>query len=164
MLPKNLARALDHSRSQTQDAARSILVEARLRAEVTTMMSQRDEAIGQAEEYKHKATLVQEQLHNQQTKLSRVTQEKIKLERDFMASQRATKTLVQNMETNTTTTDNEYYNRKISELTGRLQSQNAVIAEKNRQIEEMRRQLERSISQTRWTTMSSSASAAGKRT
>jgi hypothetical protein len=162
--PKNLARALEHSRSQTQDAARSILVEARLRAEVSTMMSQRDEAIGQAEEYKHKASLVQEQFHNQQTKLSRVTQEKIKLERDCMASQRATKTLVQSMETNSTSTDNEFYNRKISELNGRIQSQGAVIAEKNRQIDDMRRQLERNVSQSRWTNMGSSTSAPGKRT
>jgi predicted RNase H-like nuclease (RuvC/YqgF family) len=139
------------------------LVEARLRAEVSTMMSQRDEAIGQAEEYKHKATLVQEQLHNQQTKLSRVTQEKIKLERDFMASKHATKSLVQSMEANSTSTDNEFYNRKISELNGRIQSQSAVIAEKNRQIEEMRRRLERNISQSRWTAVSST-STSGKRT
>lgn len=140
--------ALDQSRTKTVDSANSILVEARLRAEVSTMMTQRDEAIGHAEENKHKVTLLQEQLHNQKIKLSRVTQEKIKMERDFMASQRASKSLVRSLESQSSSlNDNEYYNRKITELHGRVQSMQVVVTEKNRQIDDMRHKLDR------WTSM-----------
>jgi chromosome segregation ATPase len=153
---QNLAHALDQSRSQTQDAAHAILVEARLRAEVSTMMAQRDEAIGQAEENKHKVALLKEQIQTEKVKLSRVTREKLTLEREFKVSQRTTETLVQSMENQSSSgsNDTEYYKRKVSELTGRLQSTNAVVAEKSRQIEEMRHQLERNMSQSRWASMS----------
>jgi outer membrane murein-binding lipoprotein Lpp len=108
------------------------------------MLSKRDEACGSAEESKRKATLLDEELRQVKTKLARVTQEKIKMERD----QRATMSLAKSMDSHVSS-DVDFYKRKVSELTSHVQGLNAVIAEKNRHIDEMRRQIERSMSQNR---------------
>jgi outer membrane murein-binding lipoprotein Lpp len=108
------------------------------------MLSKRDEACGNAEESKRKATLLDEELRQVKTKLARVTQEKIKMERD----QRATMSLAKSMDSHVSS-DVDFYKRKVSELTSHVQGLNAVIAEKNRHIDEMRRQIERSMGQNR---------------
>lgn len=113
------------------------------------MIVQRDNSLGKAEEYNRKATLLQEQLNEQKIKVSRVTQEKIKIERDYFASQRATKSLAKSLESHSSG-DTEYYKRKVNELNGRIQAMHATVAEKNRQLDEMRRQIERNMSQNRW--------------
>ena len=77
-------------------------------------------------------------------KLNRVTQEKIKLERDA----RATISLARSLD-NHATSDNEFYRRKLAELNDRLQAKNALVAEQQHQLEDMRRQMERSLSQSR---------------
>ena len=114
------------------------------------MSAQRNEALGQAEEYKHKAALWQEQLNEQKIKMTRVTQEKIKMERDYIASQRASKSLAKSLESHSSSSDTDYYKRKVDELNGRIQSMHATVAEKNRQLDEMRHQIERNMSQNRW--------------
>jgi uncharacterized phage infection (PIP) family protein YhgE len=118
--------------------------EASLRADLSFMISQRDEALGQAEESKRKASLLDEELRQVKTKFSRVTQDKLKMERD----QRATMSLARSLD-NQGPADVDYYKRKVSDLSSHAQSMNAVIAEKNRQLDEMRRQIERNMSQNR---------------
>lgn len=71
------------------------------------------------------------------------------MERDYISSQRATKSLTKSLESHTSS-DAEYYKRKTSEQNGRIQSLNAVLAEKNRQIDELRHQIQRSMSQNKW--------------
>jgi outer membrane murein-binding lipoprotein Lpp len=120
------------------------MTEAGLRAELSVVVSQRDEALGFAEESKRKACLFQEELHHVKTKLSRVTQDKIKMERD----QRATMSLAKSLDSQGPV-DSDYYKRKVSELSSNVQSLNAILVEKNRHLDEMRRQLERNMSQNR---------------
>jgi len=132
------------SKTEAQDSSRAALTEAGLRAELSVMVSKKDEAVSSAEEYKRKATLLEEELRQVKMKLSRVTQEKIKMERD----QRATMSLAKSLDSHVSC-DVDYYKRKVTELNGQLQGMNAVVAEKNRQIEDMRRQIERSMSQNR---------------
>jgi outer membrane murein-binding lipoprotein Lpp len=141
---QNLLCALEASRTEAREASRAAMTEAGLRAELSVVVSQRDEALGFAEESKRKASLFQEELHHVKTKLSRVTQEKIKMERD----QRATMSLAKSLDSQGPV-DSDYYKRKVSELSSNVQSLNAVLAEKNRHLEEMRRQLERNMSQNR---------------
>lgn len=143
ILKQNLLRALEASRAEARENARAAVSEAGLRAELSFMTSQRDEALAQAEESKRKASLLQEELRVCKTKLSRATQEKLKMERD----QRATLSLAKSLDSQGP--DVDYYKRKVSELSSNVQSKNAVIAEKSRQIDEMSRQIERNMSQNR---------------
>lgn len=108
------------------------------------MTEKRDEALGQAEEHKRKASLLQDELKDVKIKLSCVTQEKLKMERD----QRVAASLAKNLE-NHVSSDVDYYKRRVTDLSGHIQGMNAVVAEKNRQIEDMRRQIERNMSQNR---------------
>ena len=138
--------ALESTRAEARESSRSALSEANLRAELSVCKAQRDEAVTEAEESKRKATLVQEEMRSVKAKLARVTQEKLKMERD----QRATLSLAKSLDQNTTQSGpNDYYKRKISDLTSQVQSLNAVIAEKNRQLDETRRQVERNMTQNR---------------
>lgn len=132
------------SKADARDTSRVALAEARLRAELSVMLSKRDEACENAEQSKRRATLLDEELRQVKTKLARVTQEKIKMERD----QRATMSLAKSMDSHVSS-DVDFYKRKVSELTSHVQGLNAVIAEKNRHIDEMRRQIERSMGQNR---------------
>ena len=141
---QNLLRALEASRTETREQSRSAVSEAGLRAELSVMTSSRDEALGLAEESKRKSNLLQEELRQVKTKLSRVTQEKIKMERDH----RATLSLAKSLD-NQGSADVDYYKRKVSELSSHVQSLNASMAEKDRQLQEMRRQIERNMSQNR---------------
>eukprot|EP00977_Amphora_coffeiformis_P021368 scaffold9243_cov162-Amphora_coffeaeformis.AAC.1 len=74
-------------------------------------------------------------------KLTRVTQEKLKLEREQRAAQQVARNVDQQ-----SATDVEFYKRKVTELTGQVQSLNVIVTEKNRLIEDMQRQIERSLS------------------
>jgi wobble nucleotide-excising tRNase len=141
---QNLLRALEKSRTDARDSSQNAITEAGLRAKLSMMTTKRDEALGQAEENRRKATLLQEELHDMKIKLSRVSQEKLKMERD----QRATMSLAKSLDSHMSS-DVEYYKRKVSELNGHIQGMNAVVTEKNRQIDNMRHQIERNISQHR---------------
>ena len=78
----------------------------------------------------------------------RVKQEKIKLECDFIATSRR-------LEGHTSSLiDTEYYKHTINTLNGRNQSLHDVVAEKDRQLDEMRHQIERNMSEDRWSNIS----------
>lgn len=141
---QNLLHAVEASKTDARENSRTAVAEAGLRAELSFMLAKRDEAFGNAEESKRKATLLEEELRQVKTKLVRVTQDKIKMERD----QRATLSLAKSLDSHVAS-DVDFYKRKVTELTSHVQGQNAVLAEKNRQVDEMRRQIERSMSQNR---------------
>jgi chromosome segregation ATPase len=139
---QNLLKSAEQAKAQARDSSRIALSEAALRADLNSLSNKHDEALAQAETANRKLTLVSEELRTVKAKLSRVTQEKIKLERD----QRATLSLSKSLD-NHSTLDSEYYKRKVSELQNHVQGLNAVIAEKNRHLDEMQRQLERNMTQ-----------------
>ena len=142
----NLLTALETSRTQAANSSRTALSQAALRGELAVTVSQRDEATALAEESKRKAQLLGEDLRSTKNKLARVTQEKAKMERD----QRATLSLAKSLDHSATNTAGaDYYKRKVSDLQNQVQSLHAVVAEKNRQLDEARRQAERTMSQNR---------------
>lgn len=112
-----------------------------MRGELSVVAAQRDEALGQAEEAKRKAVLLDENWHATKTKLARVTQEKVKLERD----QRATLSLASSLDKHVSSSDTDFYKRKVNELNHKVQGLNAIIAEKTRQLDDLRRQVERNM-------------------
>jgi predicted RNase H-like nuclease (RuvC/YqgF family) len=125
-------------------ASRDIFPPQKLRAELSVLVAQRDEATSHAEQQQHTVTLLQEQIQDFKVKLSRMTQQKIQLERDCLRqAQSSTLTTASSAAHRSTALDSDYYPRKVQELQGRVQSLQAVVAEKNRQIEELSQQLER---------------------
>ena len=153
---QNLLRASVTAQENVHDTNQYIITEAKLRAELCTINTKYGETFRQAEEYKHKSTLLQDEIRDLRVKLSRVNHEKVRLERD----QRATKlSILSGFETNkvvslsssatklNNVTEMENQKRKIDELNGRIQGMNAVMADKDRQLEELRRQLDRAMTQ-----------------
>jgi hypothetical protein len=68
----------------------------------------------------------------------------MKMERDHRATLSLAKTL-----DSQASTDVEFYKRKVAELANQVQGANAQVLEKDRQLEEMRRQMARNMSQSR---------------
>lgn len=119
-------------------------VEARLRANLANMRSERDAASSQAAESERKAELLADELQLTKLKLGRVSKEKIKIERESRAMISRTRSLE-----NTSSSSVDFYKRKSSELTSQLSAQHALSADQKHQIDELRRQLERHLSQNR---------------
>jgi prefoldin subunit 5 len=138
---QNLLNALEVSRVQAGEEARSALAEAQLRADVSVYKRQRDEAHQAAAESSRKVTLLSDELHQTKTQLARVTQEKMKLDRD----QRVALSIAKSLDSQNA--DVDYYKRKVTELSGNLQSMYTTLAEKDRQLENLRNQLERQMNQ-----------------
>jgi hypothetical protein len=86
------------------------------------MVSRRDEALAESEANKRKATLISEDLRDQKKKLARVTQEKMKLERDH----RAALSLAKNIDSHSSS-DADYYKRRVAEQNGQIQGLNGEL-------------------------------------
>ena len=143
----------------------------RLRAELSDMTAQRNEAIGQMEEQKHKVSLLQEHMTDLKIKLSRYQQEKMQSERQvqhlMMQYQHGagdgglTTTLVTPHNAASVANDTEYYHRKYNESNQKVQSYQTMMIEKNRQIDELRYQVERNMNQQQYTNLQRQHSATG---
>ena len=119
-------------------------MEARLRNEISTLRSDRDEAIGTSTEANRKISILDEEVRLLKLRVNQLTQEKIKIERDS----RAALSLARSMDHHAST-DTDFYKRKVAELNDHLHSKNAQVCELKHQLEECRRQMERSISQNK---------------
>mmetsp|Transcript_5028 Transcript_5028/g.7718 ORF Transcript_5028/g.7718 Transcript_5028/m.7718 type:complete len:135 (+) Transcript_5028:694-1098(+) len=123
-------------------------MEARLRATLSSLRSERDDAIGLVASLKRKNGSLEEDLRASRLKVSRLEQENIKIKRDSRAAISLAKSVG-----NDTSSDIDFYKRKISNLESQLSSQQALAAEQNAQIDDMRRQQDRSMSQHRLANM-----------
>lgn len=138
---QNLFKAVETAKTDTRHASRSIVTEATLREDLAKATEEKNEALATTALYQRKAGRLEEQNGQLKAKLTRVSQEKFKLERE----QRAAVSLARSMDQHATT-DVEYYKRKVTELTGQIQSLNSVLLDKNRLIENMQQQLEQTLS------------------
>jgi hypothetical protein len=102
-------RAVETSNEETKDKSQSKLVEARMRADLLHMTSQRDQALGDLSETQRRCKLVEDELSQTKTKLSKVQLEKMQVERD----QRATLSLAQSLQQGNKHSDADYYKRKV---------------------------------------------------
>jgi len=181
---QNVLRALEQSRSNARNNSVTAVTVSHLRADLANAIRLRDEAVSTSAEQERKAVLFHEEVRDLKLKLSRATQEKLKLERDsvrtinetvagdfillvawfvltvsflflfsFYQKQRATLSLARSLDSqknhNNSSGSTEYYQRKNTELTSKVQSLTATVAELNRQKEELQRQLTRNMSQNR---------------
>ena len=135
---------MESSKAEARDSARAAQVEARLRADINSLREERDKAFSELSEYRRKLSLHEEDLRLTKSKLNRVMQEKLSMERDS----RAAMSLAKNLDS-ANSNDMNYYKRKVSELSDRLHSAQDFIAKQTSQITELREQRERMLSQNR---------------
>ncbi|KAL7497851.1 hypothetical protein ACHAWT_009094 [Skeletonema menzelii] len=112
----NLLRVVESSKEEARDSSRSAQVEARLRQNVNTLRDERDKAISENATNRRKLSLQEEELRLTKSKLSRVQQEKISIERDS----RVAISLARSLD-NSNSNDASYYKRKVTELSDKLQ-------------------------------------------
>jgi len=135
---------VEGSNNTIQDNARAAQMGASLGEEMHVIRSQREVSLEACAELTKKNSLLEEELRFLKGKLHRLTQEKLKVERDS----RAAISLARSLDMHTSS-DAEFYKRKVDELKDRLNSEQAVATEYKVQLEEMRRKMERSFSQNR---------------
>ena len=114
---QNLLRVVESSKEEARDSSRSAQVEARLRQNVNTLRDERDKAISENAANRRKLSLQEEELRLTKSKLSRVQQEKISIERDS----RVAVSLARSLD-NSNSNDAAYYKRKVNELSDKLRS------------------------------------------
>ena len=120
----SLLRAVESSKAEHRDSARSAQVEARLRTDINTLRDERDKALTELHDYRRKQSLLEEELRLVKSKLTRVTQDKNARERDS----RAAISLARSLDNNNSN-ETAYYKRKVSELSDTISKQNNTIAE-----------------------------------
>lgn len=127
------------------DFSHHVSIESNLRAELGLATASRDEAILEADTLKRQVALLQEDLRNQKAKLARVTQEKILFKREVEAQRRSHTS----PSTDNGHSDMDYYKRKVSDLTSRLQASKIACSEKDRRIHQLEDEVSRST-KTYW--------------
>lgn len=106
---QNLLKTVETTKSDARDASRNVQVEARLRADLSHLRSERNDALAEAAEFKRKAELLEEELRTTKAKFAKVVQEKIKMERDS----RAAISLARSLDTHASS-DCDFYKRKVT--------------------------------------------------
>jgi len=135
---------VESSKAEARDSSRSAQLEARLRTDISSLRDERDKATMELSDYRRKLSLFEEELRLTKSKLSRVMQEKISMERDS----RAAISLARSLDNNNSN-DMNYYKRKVSELSDKLQTQQDLISKQMNTISQLRAQQEHSTSQKR---------------
>jgi chromosome segregation ATPase len=106
-----LLKAVEASKSSARDAARAAQTEARLRGEVSDLRTERDTVIGELAEARRKVGLMEEEVRLLKSRIAKLTQEKIKVERDA----RAALSLARSMDSHAAD-DVEYYKRRVRRM------------------------------------------------
>jgi hypothetical protein len=136
---------VESSKAEARDNSRSAQVEARLRTNISSLRDERDNALVELSDYRRKQSLLEEELRMTKANLSRITHEKIGMERDSRAAIFLARSL-----DNNNSNDMNYYKRKVGELSDKLQSQQDVVMKLNNTIAELRGQNERSAGEKRF--------------
>lgn len=114
-----MLKAVESSKASARDAARAAQTEARLRGEVSELRSERDVAIGEHAEARRKVGLLEEEVRLLKSRIARLTQDKIKVERDA----RAALSLARSMDSHAAD-DVEYYKRRVRTRTNTTSNKN----------------------------------------
>lgn len=137
-------RAVEASKTDARESSRNAQIEAKLRSEIASVRGDRDQISASRNDLKRKITLQEEEIRIMRAKLSKTEQDKLKIERDSRAAISLAKSGQE-----VVTSDVSFYKTKVQELQNQLSAQHALVAEQKAQIEDMRRQQERSMSQNR---------------
>lgn len=104
----NLLRAVEKSKSDAKHVSQVALQEARMRSELTATTKEKDDALNLIDETMRKHEVCKEELRQTKGKLSKVEQDKAKLERDRRATMSWAKSVDSHM-----SSDCAFYKRKV---------------------------------------------------
>lgn len=172
LLCQHFLKTVNSSKTHARDVSQAALTEADLRAELGLLRTAKDAAAKEAKEAQMNALLLEDELRAVKSKLTLARQEKVKIERES----RITLAMAKKPEIDTySSSEFEFYKGKViriawqvcflfftiltrqvfgcdvkaTALSNHVQSLEAKLAEKSQEIEELRRQIERSLSQNR---------------
>lgn len=101
-------KTVETSNEESRDNAQTKLVEAKLRADFLHATMQRNEALQQAEEYKHRADLFKGDLDHYKEKSNKLQNSKAQVEREL----HSTRSILASMQ-GTVSNDVDFYKRKV---------------------------------------------------
>lgn len=130
---QNLINSQSNHQTQILEQASTITVCSNLRAELNHVVSDRDQGAAKLAEMQRTTELLQNEIRELKLRLSRMSNEKMRIEREYQSTQRLYKS-----QSNNEKVDFDYYKRKVSELNGRVQSLQIALNEKDRQLGELR--------------------------
>jgi chromosome segregation ATPase len=150
---QNLIRAKESALTQARAASAAQSQEGPLRAELSHWKEKHERTVADLEESRRKCALLQGELDHARIRLGRSKSDKAKVERELRAAKNAA--ALQLAHSNSSSgefaaagegpdnSEMEFYKGRTSALNVKLTRLGAVVAEKDRQIDEMRRQLDR---------------------
>jgi chromosome segregation ATPase len=150
---QNLIRAKESALTQARAASAAQSQEGPLRAELSHWAKKYEQTVADLEESRRKCALLQGELDHARIQLSKSKSDKAKVERELRAAKNAAALQLAQQSRSSDEfaaagegADNselEFYKGRTSALNVKLTRLGAVVAEKDRQIDEMRRQLDR---------------------
>jgi hypothetical protein len=161
LLLQNLLKAVGASAEVTKDASQTKLVEAKMRADLLHAISERDAAHKDSMVAQRRVELLSNDIRTLRTEKTKLQHDKLRLEREVcsaraLADGLSSSLLLSSSNNNGNSNhrdDLDYYKGKTKELETHLQGMNARLAEKNKEIQELRRCNDRNWSQQRLETL-----------
>ena len=161
LLLQNLLKAVGESAEDTKDASQTKLVEAKMRADLLHAISERDAAHKDSMVAQRRVELLSNDVSNLKTEKTKLQHDKLRLEREVRSARALADGLSSSLLLSSSSNGNggnhmddlDYYKGKTKELETHLQGMNACLAEKNREIQELRRCNDRNWSQQRLETL-----------
>jgi hypothetical protein len=150
VLLQNLLKAVGTSAEETKDASQSKLLEAKMRADLLHVISERDAAKKISMVAQRSVDLLEGNVENLKKEKAKLQHDKLRLEREV----RAARALADGLSSSLLKSDHhqddlEYYKRRSSDLEAHIQGMTALMAEKNQELQELRRCRNRNLSQQR---------------
>jgi polyhydroxyalkanoate synthesis regulator phasin len=156
---QNLLKAVGESAEHTKDVSQTKLVEAKMRADLLHVISERDAAHKDSMVAQRRVELLSNDVANLKTEKTKLQHDKLRLEREV----RSARALADGLSSSLLSSNNsgnhhhrddlDYYKGKAKELETHLQGMTARMAEKNKEIQELRRCNDRNWSQQRLQTL-----------
>ena len=136
----------------TKDESQSKLLEAKMRADLLRVVSERDASQKESMVAKRSVQLLQTTVEHTKKDVAKLRNDKALLERELRQARSMADSLSKSLlstKEGSTLEDLDFYKQKSNELEARLRGMTACLAEKNQEIAELRRCNNRNVSQQR---------------
>ena len=149
LISQNLLKAVTESAEATKDESQTKLLEAKMRADLLHAISERDASQKDCWIAQRSVNLLRGDVENLKTERTKLQHDKLRLEREV----RSARALADQLSNSLLGSDShhrddlDYYKGKSKELELHLQGMTARLAEKNQEIQELRRYNNRNLSQ-----------------
>ena len=146
---QNLLKSVEGSTEEARDSSQNKLVEARTRADLLQLRSERDSSRKDAMVAERAVALLTSEVTGLKKDRTKLQHDKLRLEREVRSARSFASGLSTKLLGAGNQGDLEYYKGKLRELEAHLQGMEASMAEKNKELVELRRCRDRNWSQNR---------------